>query len=87
VKSAETLMDVYGVKLQPYTSSRYRKGDVRHCYADTQRAERLLNFKAKVSLKEGLAELAQWAKLHGWRGTDSFRKTLEGLEERELVNR
>jgi len=87
VKLAETLIEVYEAKLKPYISSRYRKGDVRHCYADIQRAERLLNFKAKISLKEGLGELAEWAKLHGWISIDLFQKALEELEERELVNR
>jgi len=31
-----------------------RKGDIRHSYADIEKAERILKFKAKVSLEEGL---------------------------------
>lgn len=31
-----------------------RKGDIRHSYADVERAERILKFKASVSLEDGL---------------------------------
>jgi len=33
---AETLTKLYDKPdLQPYISNKYRKGDIRHCYADT----------------------------------------------------
>jgi len=36
---AETLTKPYNKpNLQPYPSNEYRKGDIRHCYADTAKA-------------------------------------------------
>jgi dTDP-L-rhamnose 4-epimerase len=60
---AETLIRLYEKSnLSPYISNEYRKGDIRHCYANIQKARKLLNFKPSISLKEGLTELAGWAK-------------------------
>jgi dTDP-L-rhamnose 4-epimerase len=61
---AETLIRLYRMKnLQPLIFSEYQKGDIRHCYADTQKAQRLLNFKPSVKPADELIEL-QWAKSH-----------------------
>jgi dTDP-L-rhamnose 4-epimerase len=47
--------------IEPKISGEYREIDVRHCYADTTRAESQLGFKAQVALKQGLQELVSWA--------------------------
>ncbi len=47
-------------KLHPVTTGKYRIGDVRHCFADIDRARRVLAYEPKVSLEQGLAELAGW---------------------------
>jgi dTDP-L-rhamnose 4-epimerase len=39
----------------------YRVGDVRHAFADTQRATRVLGFAAATSLEEGLQRWLAWA--------------------------
>jgi len=77
---AELLIEIYRVKLEPHISQRYRRGDVRHCYPDIGKAQRLLNYKPSVSIEQGLRELAQWGKAHGWGAVDFFEKALEGLE-------
>lgn len=58
-------------------SLKCQKGEVRHCYADTAKAQKLLNFKPTISLEDGLAELADWAKTHGWGAVDLFEKALK----------
>jgi len=83
---AETLTKRYNKPdLKPYISNEYRKGDIRHCYADIQRARRLLNFEPCISLEEGLTELAEWAKAHDWGAVDLFEKALKELRERHLA--
>jgi len=83
---AETLTKLYNKpNLKPYISNEYRKGDIRHCYADVQRARKLLNFKPTISLEDGLTELAEWAKTHGWGAVDFFEKALRELRERHLT--
>jgi dTDP-L-rhamnose 4-epimerase len=42
------------------TTSEYRAGDIRHCFADIQRAKQVLGYEPQVDLREGLAELAAW---------------------------
>jgi len=82
---AETLIKLYNrPNLKPYISNEYRKGDVRHCYADITKAQRLLDFKPAIALQDGLAELASWVKTHE-RAIDLFEKALQELKERRLA--
>jgi nucleoside-diphosphate-sugar epimerase len=54
---AQTLIKLKGKgSLEPIYAEP-RKGDIRHSYADVDKAERVLNFKAKVPLEEGLKRL------------------------------
>ena len=46
--------------LKPQALGRYRIGDVRHCFADIAKARAGLGFEPKVSLDDGMAELAAW---------------------------
>lgn len=82
---AQTLIQLYGSSLKPYVSGRYRKGDIRHCYADISRARSKLGYDPKISVKEGLADLVEWAKLHKWDAEDLFDKALQELEEKKLA--
>ena len=86
-KLAETLIELYGKSnLQPYVSNEYRNGDIRHCYANIRKARKLLNYKPSIDLKDGLTELAGWAKTHGWGTIDLFEKALRELREKHLVS-
>jgi len=57
---ASALASGLGVELEPEFNNLYRAGDIRHCYADTSMAEKHLDFRAGVSLEEGMADLVQW---------------------------
>lgn len=46
--------------LEPEITGEYRVGDIRHCFADIEKARTLLNYHPRVSLDEGLRELAEW---------------------------
>jgi len=37
-----------------------RPGDIRHSYADTSKARKMLGFEPKTSLREGLAKTIEW---------------------------
>jgi len=83
---AETLTKLYNKpNLQPHIPNEYRKGDIRHCYADISKAQKLLNFKPRVNLQDGLKELADWAQTHGWGAIDLFEKALKELKEKHLA--
>ena len=57
---ARTLANELGVDLEPDITQRYRAGDVRHCFASTDRAERLLGFRAEADRAAELRDLAAW---------------------------
>jgi len=82
---ARNLIDLYGADLTPHISNQFRKGDIRHCYADLTKAKEQMNFQAITDFKEGLLDLVQWAKSHGWGAVDLFEKALFELREKQLA--
>ena len=47
--------------LQPEVAGSFRKGDIRHCYADISRLA-ALGYSPKVSFEDGVRELAEWVR-------------------------
>jgi dTDP-L-rhamnose 4-epimerase len=84
---AETLIELLGKPyLKPYISQQYRKGDIRHCYADIKKAKELLNYNPTIELRNGLTELINWAKIHKQFIIDRFDDSLKELRERYLIS-
>jgi dTDP-L-rhamnose 4-epimerase len=78
---AELMAEILGrPHIRPRITRRYRVGDIRHCYADITRAEKILGYKPQLALDAGLVELAQW--LSGQQALD--RVSQAGAE---LINR
>jgi len=84
-KVAEIIAKALGSNLKPYISNRFRKGDIRHCYADISIAKELLGYTPSIEIEEGLKELAAWASKEKWGALDLFEKSLRELEEKGLV--
>jgi dTDP-L-rhamnose 4-epimerase len=61
VDLARTLVRIGGWDVAVHVTGGYRVGDVRHAFADTQRATRVLGFTAATSLEEGLRRWLAWA--------------------------
>jgi dTDP-L-rhamnose 4-epimerase len=57
---AELLAKQLRVNVNPEVTGKFRVGDIRHCWADPTRAEKLLGFSAEISLETGIAELIDW---------------------------
>jgi dTDP-L-rhamnose 4-epimerase len=49
-----------GKEIAPEVTGKYRAGDIRHCFADVSRAEKVLGFRAAVTLNAGMAHLIEW---------------------------
>lgn len=49
-----------GIDIEPETTGRHRRGDIRHCYADVSRARELLGFEAGIDPATGIPRLAAW---------------------------
>lgn len=48
--------------VRPEVVERFREGDIRHCYADITKIRRRLGFEPRVPFREGVKELARWAR-------------------------
>jgi dTDP-L-rhamnose 4-epimerase len=57
---AEMLAAILGKRIEPEICGKYRVGDIRHCFADISEARRVLGYAPRVTLEEGLVELAAW---------------------------
>jgi dTDP-L-rhamnose 4-epimerase len=44
----------------PEITGKYRKGDIRHCFADISLARKVLGYEPQVAFEDGLRELAAW---------------------------
>lgn len=47
-------------RIEPEIVGKYRVGDIRHCFADIGKAQRVLGYAPQVTLDNGMAELAAW---------------------------
>lgn len=57
---AETLIRQLGSDVAPLVNHQYRAGDIRYCFADIRKAQRLLGFAPTVSFEAGMEELVTW---------------------------
>lgn len=81
---AELMGQVLGKNhLQPEITGEYRKGDIRHCYADISKARQILGFTPEVNFIDGLTELCEW--LGGQTSNDHVNKASSELLARGLT--
>jgi dTDP-L-rhamnose 4-epimerase len=57
---ARVIAQGLGRDIEPEIVGQYRAGDIRHCYADTRRAEALLGFRAETNFERGMGDLLAW---------------------------
>jgi dTDP-L-rhamnose 4-epimerase len=69
--------------IEPEITGKYRVGDIRHCFADIGKARRMLGYEPKVSLDDGLMELAAW--LEGQAAVDRVAHMKDELAKRGLT--
>lgn len=68
---------------EPIITGQFRVGDIRHCFADLNRAKRILKYEPKVSFNEGIGQLVESVIGQEW--IDSSRIAEEELEKRGLA--
>lgn len=56
----ETLLEICDSDLKPRVTGNFRPGDVRHCFADTEKSKSLLDFEAKISFEKSLEDMVEW---------------------------
>jgi dTDP-L-rhamnose 4-epimerase len=80
---AELLGGVLGTSVEPEISGKYRVGDIRHCVADIRLARQVLGYAPRISLEDGVVELAGW--LQGRAADDRVDEASAELAARGLT--
>ena len=80
---ANAVIEVLDAGVEPVITGKYRSGDIRHCFADIGKAQRLLGYRPTTSFDAGLGELAEW--LAGTQAEDTFMHATAELDRRGLT--
>jgi dTDP-L-rhamnose 4-epimerase len=80
---ARLLAAAMGLTIEPKILNEYRAGDIRHCFGDISKAQRILGFSPAFSLPDKLGELAEWVARQ--QATDRVHQARRELAERGLV--
>ena len=80
---ARDIVGVLNASVEPVVTGKYRVGDIRHCFADIDKARRLLGYVPRVKFEDGLVELAEW--LSQTSATDNFLQAASELDRRGLT--
>lgn len=82
---ADTVLKVCGKEgaIKPQVTGQYRKGDIRHCFADTAKIKKALGWKTAVLLNDGFQELYYWAQKTS--SVDRFDQASQELEHFNLL--
>ncbi len=80
---AETLARLYRKDIRPDVTNKFRKGDVRHCFADISKIRKLLDYSPKVSFEQGMKELIAWSETQ--RSVDKVEQATQELRDKGLM--
>jgi len=81
---AEVLTEAAGrPELEPEITGDYRVGDIRHCFADIERARRVLDYDPAIDLEQGIERLTDW--LRDQRADDRVEDAMRELQGRGLT--
>lgn len=80
---AETISQLLGKPGMVKISQEFRKNDIRHCFADIKKAQKLLNWKPKITLAAGFKELIKWSV--GEEAVDKFSEAEKELKTKGLL--
>ena len=80
---AELLARHLGMDVAPEVVQQFRAGDIRHCYADVGKIERVLGYRRSVAFEDGLEDLVAWAREQ--RPEDGVERARQELEAKCLI--
>jgi dTDP-L-rhamnose 4-epimerase len=83
-ETAEILALALHKDIQPQILGKYRRGDIRHCFADIAKAKRLLAWEPSSTFRQGIFELVEWVQSQ-WEARDSVNSAWAELQQRGLL--
>lgn len=81
---AEKIYKLCGKEPRVNITQEYRKGDIRHCIADTSKIREKLGWQPKFSFESGLKQLFEWSLSE--KSEDNFDKADKELREKGLLS-
>lgn len=81
--AVRTIRAIGSKAIAPDITGRYRMGDIRHCFADISMARKVLGWEPRVTLEQGLENLAEW--LTGQTAVDHGMEARAELASRGLM--
>ncbi len=60
IEIASLLAKEMGKNIEPKILDKFRQGDVRHCFADIAKAQRILRWEPAKKFDQGVSELVEW---------------------------
>ena len=82
---AMTLANAMGKDIKPEILGKYRKGDIRHCFADISKARRLLGYEPARPFRENVPELISWVQTQQGAAEDGVDSAWHELSSRGLL--
>ncbi|HBY96608.1 MAG: NAD-dependent epimerase/dehydratase family protein [Ardenticatenaceae bacterium] len=82
---AALLSGALGKEIEAIITGRYRRGDIRHCYADIRKARERLGYEPAVCFEQGVADLVRWVAQQQGLAVDRFDQVERELAARSLV--
>jgi dTDP-L-rhamnose 4-epimerase len=79
---SELLTRHLGLTIEPKITSRFRAGDIRHCYADNDKLV-AHGFEPRVDFSQGIGQLVNW--IQDQNTSNTFDQSLNELEQRGLT--
>jgi dTDP-L-rhamnose 4-epimerase len=81
---AQTLIDHLAEgEMEPQIVGKYRRGDIRHCFADISKIRDRLGFTPRVRFEEGVSDLIGWVKQQ--EAADGFQQVDSELKAKDLI--
>jgi dTDP-L-rhamnose 4-epimerase len=82
VEVAKVLNRTLGTSINPVILQEFRAGDIRHCYADIQKLQKI-GYEPQVSFLDGISDLVSW--LRQQKSVDEFDRVKADLTQRGLA--
>ncbi|MGE3539050.1 MAG: NAD-dependent epimerase/dehydratase family protein [Candidatus Tectimicrobiota bacterium] len=70
--------------IAPQIVGKYRRGDIRHCFADISKARQLLHWQPQYAFRQGVSELVAWVQAQR-EARDSVNSAWDELQKQGLL--
>ena len=78
------VLDSKDSEISLIVSGKFRKGDIRHNFADISKASSVLGFYPKINFEEGLKRFVNWVKSQKI-NIDKYEDSLRILKDKNMI--